>query len=129
MPYLNKVTLMGHLTADPELRHTQRGTPYVNFTIAQNFRAGDGGEERAEFYDCVAWKGWAENFVKGAKKGALVLVDGRLRQESWTDRDSGQKRSRLRVNAQLTMVIPKSEGAGGAQERVVFEHIEEDVPF
>ena len=54
---------------------------------------------------------WAENLAKDAKKGSLVLVDGRLRQETWTDRESGQKRSRIRVNSHMAMLIPKRPGA------------------
>ena len=95
MPYLNEVTLMGHLTADPELKQTPAGS-VASFTLALNSAGGD-GKPRAEFFDCEVWKGWAENLARTARKGLLVLVTGRLRHEQWTEQKTNAKRSRIKV--------------------------------
>src|SRR5882672_10203697 len=77
MAYINQVTLMGHLTADPELKTTPAGDSVATFSVAVNSKLKS-GESRAEFFDVEIWKGWATNLCKTAKKGALVLLTGRL---------------------------------------------------
>jgi single-strand DNA-binding protein len=129
MAYLNKTTLLGHLTADPELSFTKNGIPYCRFSIAQNPRNQEGQEMPPEFFDCVVWRGWAENFVKDASKGALVLADGRIRQESWEDQESGQKRSKLRVMARLVVVIPRLHSSTEVPVGVETESTPESIPF
>lgn len=104
MPSLNHVTLMGHLTADLEIRHTPNGDKVGNFSLGVNYRSRD-GKEHAEFYQCEVWKGWAENLARTAKKGALVLVEGRLMQETWRDKETGQNRSRVKVRAKRAFHI------------------------
>jgi single-strand DNA-binding protein len=99
MAYLNHAVLMGNLTHDPELRYTPQGIPVATFTVAINFRDREGETTHGEFFRCEAWRGWAENLVKTARKGSLVLVEGRLRQETWKDRSSGEPRSRIKVQA------------------------------
>lgn len=123
MPYLNKSILLGYLTADPELQCTTGGTPFCNFTIAQNFRTPEGEEGRAEFYECTVWRGWAEIFVRAAQKGTLVLVEGRLRQDQWDDPETGKKRSRLKVQAQLVVAIPRNSDLRDPKEEKVEEQI------
>ncbi len=98
MPTLNTVTLMGHLVADPAIRFTPSGEKVANFSLGTNYKAKD-GKEHAEFFDVEVWGGWAENLAKTAKKGALVLIEGRLRQESWKDKETGENRSRVKVRA------------------------------
>lgn len=89
MSDLNSVHLTGRLVSDPEkLRPKEKWI--AEFTIAQN-----NGE--AEFFDVVVYGGWAENLA--AKKGDAVLVEGRLKQDRWIDRDTGSQRSRVRVIA------------------------------
>ena len=130
MAYLNKTTLLGHTTADPELSYTKNGTPYCRFSIAQNPRSHDGQELPPEFFECVVWKGWAENFVNNASKGSLVLADGRIRHESWEDRETGQKRSKVRVAARLVMVIPHYQEAPQlTAEGVEVETTQGTIPF
>jgi single-strand DNA-binding protein len=124
MPYLNHVTLMGHLTADPELKRTPAGDAVTTFTVGINFKLKS-GEQRAEFFDCEAWKGWAENLCRTAKKGSLVLLTGRLKQESWVDSKTNGKRSRIKVVAQRALHV-EAQYAEDPPER---EPGEEDVPY
>ncbi len=130
--YINHCTVMGHLTADPELVTTRGGNKLAEFTIAQNFKV-EGKEEWAEFYDCQVWGGWAENFCKSARKGSLVLVEGRLLQERWTDEASGKGRSRMKVRARKVFDLRASRQGGqeAAREELEAEVVPEgkDVPF
>jgi single-strand DNA-binding protein len=93
----NTVHLLGNLTADPELKRVG-ATALATFTVAINFR-DKSGKTSAEFFPCEVWGGWAENLVKTAKKGALVAVYGRLKQDTWEDKASQEKRSRVVVRA------------------------------
>ncbi len=104
MPYLNTVTLLGHLTADPELKTTPGGDAVATFSVGINSKLKN-GDSRAEFFDCEVWKGWAENLCKTAKKGSLVLLHGRLRQEQWVDAKTNAKRSRVKVVAQRALHV------------------------
>ena len=130
--YVNHVTLMGHLTADLELITTRGGSKLAEFTIAQNFKV-EGKEEWAEFYDCQVWGGWAENFCKSAKKGSLVLVEGRLLQERWTDEATGKGRSRMKIRARKVFDLRASRQAGheAAPEVLEAEVVsgEKEIPF
>ena len=94
MPYINTVSLMGHLTANPELKNLAGGKTVCSFTIAINGRQ----EGEADFFPCEIWGGWAQNLAKTATKGSLVLVEGNLGQDRW-EKD-GQKHSRIKVKAQ-----------------------------
>ena len=114
MPYLNTITLMGHLTADPELKATPAGDSVATFSVAINSKLKS-GESRAEFFDCEVWKGWAENLCKTARKGSLVLLQGRLRQEQWVDAKTNGKRSRVKVVAQRAFHV-EAQYAGDEPE-------------
>lgn len=89
---LNKVILMGRFAADPELRHTQSGTPVCSFRLAveRDFKDKDGSRQ-TDWLDCVAWKGTAEFISRYFSKGRLVVVEGSLQTRSWTDKE-GNKR-------------------------------------
>lgn len=100
MANFNKVVLVGNLTRDPELRFTAKGSAVGDLAIAINrsFQS-DGGEKREEttFVDIKVWSKTAENCGKFLKKGASVLVEGRLQTDQWEDKQSGQKRTKLVV--------------------------------
>ena len=99
---LNKALFVGNLTADPELIHTPKGTAVVNASVAVNefYTAEDGERQQiTTFIDIKVWGPSAENFAKLAKKGQEILVDGSIRQDTWEDKESGQKRSKLYVRA------------------------------
>lgn len=92
---LNHITLMGRLTRDPELRNTSSGTPVASFTMAvdRDFAPKDGGEKQTDFIDCVAWRGTGEFISKYFSKGSMIVVEGRLEIQDWTDKDGSKRRS------------------------------------
>lgn len=91
---LNKIILMGRLTRDPELRHTQSGTAVASFSLAvdRDFK-GQNGEKETDFIDIVAWRHTAEFVSKYFHKGRMAVVEGRLQMRDWTDRDGGKRRT------------------------------------
>lgn len=90
---LNKITLMGRLTRDPELRTTASGTACASFTIAVERDFANGGEKETDFIDIVAWRSTAEFVSKYFTKGRMAVVSGRLQIRNWTDKDGGKRRS------------------------------------
>ena len=91
---LNHITIMGRLTRDPELRHTQSGVPVASFTLAVDRDYKDqNGQKETDFIDCVAWRGTGEFASKYLSKGRMAVVEGRLQLRDWTDRDGNKRRS------------------------------------
>lgn len=90
---LNRITIMGRLTADPVLRRTQSNKPVTSFTLAvdRDFAKGE-----ADFIDCVAWNNTAEFVSKHFTKGRMAVVTGRLQFREWTD-NNGSKRKNAEV--------------------------------
>ena len=84
---MNKVILMGRLTADPELRQTPQGTPLARFSIAVNRRYQREGSQQADFIDCVAWRQTGEFISRYFRKGSMIAVDGQLQSRSWDGQD------------------------------------------
>lgn len=86
---MNKVILIGRLTADPELRQTQNGTSFCKFTVAVNrkFANKDTGEREADFISCQAWRQTAEFINRYFKKGQMIAVEGTLRTGSYQDKN------------------------------------------
>jgi len=101
MANLNRVFLIGRLVADPQLSHTNSGTPFTRFRIAVNtpYRDRSGNwQEETLFIDVVLWRDAADRAVSRFNKGTRVLVEGRLRQSSW-ETEEGERRSRIEVRA------------------------------
>ena len=96
---LNKIFVMGRLTADPELRRTQSGTPVASFTVAvdRDFK-GQNGDKETDFIPVVAWRQIGEFVSRYFTKGRMAVVEGRLQNRSWTDRD-GNKRTTSEIVA------------------------------
>lgn len=92
---INKVILMGRLTADPELKQTANGVSVVQFTVAVN-RAYSKDEQKTDFLDCTAFNKKAEFLSKYFRKGSSVIVFGNIQVESFTDKD-GNKRKSTRI--------------------------------
>ena len=92
---LNHVTIMGRLTRDPELRHTQSGTAVTSFTLAvdRDFKDRNTGEKATDFIDIVAWRQTAEFVSRYFTKGRMAVVEGRLQLRDWTDRDGNKRRA------------------------------------
>lgn len=90
---LNKVILMGRLTADPELRRTTSGTAVTSFSLAvERTKARDGSKE-TDFIDVVAWSGTAEFVCRWFQKGQLLALCGRLQTRVWEDREGNRRKS------------------------------------
>ncbi|MFR1319890.1 MAG: single-stranded DNA-binding protein [Akkermansia sp.] len=109
MANLNKVFLMGNLTADPELRYTPKGTAVTDIRLAINrYYAGDNSERQEEttFVDVTLWNRQAEVAGNYLSKGRGVFVEGRLQLDSWEDKASGQKRTKLRVIGENIQLFP-----------------------
>ncbi len=96
---LNKITIMGRLTRDPELRRTGSGVAVTSFTLAvdRDF-GGQNGEKEVDFIDCVAWRQTGEFVSKYFAKGRMAVVAGRLQIRKWKDKD-GNNRSTAEVVA------------------------------
>jgi single-strand DNA-binding protein len=114
MANLNRVLLIGNLTRDPEIRYTPKGTAVADIALAVNrVFTGEDGEKREEvtYVDVVVWSRLAEIAEQYLKKGRPVFIEGRLQLDSWDDKQTGQKRSRLRVVAEnLQMLGSRGEG-------------------
>ena len=114
---LNRIILMGRLTRDPELRHTQTGTAVASFSLAvdRDFRNRDIGEKGVDFIDVVAWRNTAEFVSKYFTKGRMAVVEGRLQIRDWTDREGGKRRSAEVVADNIYFGDSKRDGeTGGA---------------
>ena len=111
---INQVILMGRLTRDPEQRTTTGGKTIASFSIAVD-RGGD--SDQADFFDITAWEKLGELVVQYLGKGRRVLVQGRLRQDSWDDKETGKKRSRVEVTAtDVTFLDGPSDGQGSGSQ-------------
>jgi single-strand DNA-binding protein len=100
MASFNRVILMGNLTRDPEVRQAQNGTYICKASLAVNERMPDGNggyKEEPSFIDMVVFGRRGEAFGKYMQKGRPVMIEGKLRQSRWEDKESGQKRSKLEV--------------------------------
>ncbi len=115
MPSLNKVLLMGNLTRDPELRVTPKGTPICQFSLAINrqFKM-ESGESREEviYVDVEAWGKQGETIAKYMTKGRPLYVEGRLRLDQWEDKNTKEKRSRMKVVLEQFQFLGDSRGGG-----------------
>ena len=125
MAYLNKVVLIGNMTRDTELRYTPRGTPLADISLAINRVTGGGesGNERREeviFVDVTLWGRSAEIVAEFGGKGKPLFVEGRLHLDTWEDKTTHQKRSRLKVVAENIQLLGSPRGGAGngkSQER------------
>ena len=110
---LNKVFLIGNLTADPELRSTAGGQKVCTLRIATNRvwknQAGE-KQEKAEFHSVILWGRLAEIADQYLKKGNMAYVEGRIQTRSWDDQQSGQKKYRTEIVAERLQLGPKGAG-------------------
>lgn len=147
---LNTVQLIGRMTRDPELKQTSSGTSYCRFSIANNRNYSVNGEKREEvsFFNCVAWGKQAEIITRYCRKGKQVAIEGRLKQNSWDDKD-GKKQSTVDVVVDQLQMLGQSDsqdrgnGGGGYQPQESYggqsssapaedfpsDMMDDDVPF
>jgi single-strand DNA-binding protein len=116
MASYNKVMLIGNLTRDPEIKYTPKGTAIADIGLAVNRNyTTEGGEKREEttFIDVTLWGRVAEIVGEYCKKGRPLFVEGRLQLDTWEDKQSGQKRSKLKVVGENIQLLGSREGGGG----------------
>src|SRR4051812_21699870 len=116
MADLNKVFLMGRLTFDPELRRTPSGTAVTELRMATSRSwSGRDGERREEtlFIDVTVWDRQAENCCQYLRKGSSIHVEGSLKMDSWEDKNTGEKRSKIRVHADRVQFLDSRRGDSG----------------
>ncbi len=112
---LNHIVIMGRLARDPELRHTQTGTPVASFTLAvdRDFKDKNTGERATDWIDVVAWRGTGEFVSRYFSKGRMAVVDGRLQIREWTDKEGNKRRSAEVVADNVYFGDSKRDGDGG----------------
>ena len=119
MSSFNRVTLIGNLTREPELKKTKTGLAVAELGLALNrVWSNENGQRQEEttFVDVTVWGKSAENAAKYLQKGRSVLVEGRLQLDTWMDSKSGQNRSKLRVVAESLQFMGSNQQSGGAAE-------------
>ncbi|MDX2037908.1 MAG: single-stranded DNA-binding protein [Isosphaeraceae bacterium] len=115
MADLNKVFLMGALTADPELRYTSGGTAVADLRLVTSRTwTGKEGERREDklYIDITVWNRQAENCCQYLKKGRTIFVEGYLKLESW-ESPTGEKRSKVKVEAERVQFLDRKDDGGG----------------
>jgi len=123
---MNKVIVSGNLTKEPELRYLPDGTAVGSFSIAVNEKYKD--KETVSFFDVTVWGKTAENCGQYIFKGSKVLIEGRLKQESWEDKE-GKKQYRIKIIAQRVEFIGKPKEQAHAEPGVDQTQNESNVPF
>ena len=113
---LNKIFLMGRLTRDPELRHTQSGKAVASFSLAvdRDFKDKDTGEKATDFIEIVAWGNTGEFVSKYFSKGRMAVVVGRLQVREWTDKEGNKRRTYEVVADDVYFGDSKKEAGGNA---------------
>ena len=99
---INAVTLVGRLVRDPELSYTAGNKPVCKMSIANN--RGSNPDD-VNFFDVVAWEKTAEACGNNLKKGSQIIVEGRLKMDKWTDKTSGQSRTKVNIVANVVQFI------------------------
>ncbi len=116
MASFNKVILVGNLTRDPELRYTPKGMAIAQIGIAVNrVWTNEAGEKKEEvtFIDVDVFGRTAENVGQYMRKGRPILIEGRLKLDQWDDKQTGQKKSKLKVIADTVQFLGSPTGGGG----------------
>jgi single-strand DNA-binding protein len=137
MVSLNKMTIIGNLGSEPEMRFTPSGRPVTSFSIATNWRYTTAEGERkedTEWFNVVAWGKLAEQCNQFLTKGRLVYIEGRLRLRTWEGQD-GQKRARNEITAEKVKFLDR-QGAPSATSEAKPDDVEQpgdvepdDIPF
>lgn len=115
----NKVILLGNLTRDPEVKYTPKGTAIADIGLAVNRQySTESGEKREDvtFIDITLFGRTAEVVGQYCKKGRPLMVEGRLQLDSWDDKQTGQKRSKLKVVGENIQLLGGRDDAGSGEE-------------
>jgi single-strand DNA-binding protein len=115
MKSVNKVILVGNLGKDPEIKYTPQGKPVAKFSLATNERYKDKDgqwQDRTEWHNIVLWERLAEIAGEYLKKGGKVYIEGRIRTDSWDDKQSGQKKYMTNIiGSDIVLLGGRGEGA------------------
>jgi single-strand DNA-binding protein len=120
MANLNKVMLIGNLTRDPELRHTPKGTAVSEISLAiKRIWNNEQGQKQEEvtYVDVTLWGRQAEVAQQYLTKGSPAYIEGRLQLDSWDDKETGKKRSKLKIVGEVLQLLGSKGGGGGSSER------------
>lgn len=135
---LNKVFLQGRLVADPELRHTQQGTPVASYRLAvdRDYKSKDANAQNTDFVNIVSWRNTAEFVSRYFTKGRMMLVEGRLQMRNYTDKDGNRRVAAEVVTDNVHFADSRKDGSnnedGSLQESAGFEELADDdgdLPF
>ena len=135
---LNKVFLQGRLVADPELRHTQQGTPVASYRLAvdRDYKSKDSNAQNTDFVNIVSWRNTAEFVSRYFTKGRMMLVEGRLQMRSYTDKDGNRRVAAEVVTDNVHFADSRKDGSnnedGSLQESAGFSELADDdgdLPF
>jgi single-strand DNA-binding protein len=120
---VNKVTLMGNVTKDPDLRFTPSGAAVLSFSIATNrrYKSGEEWKDEPSFHNIVVWRN-AESLSKRLKKGTRLYVEGRLQTRSWDDAE-GKKQYKTEIVVDSVVLIARYEGDNHATDKVAVEDL------
>jgi len=146
MASVNKVILIGNITRDPEIKYIPKGTAVTDLGLAVNRRysiEGGGRREETVFIEITFWGRQAEVASEFLKRGSTVYVEGRLQMDTWEDKQTGQKRSRLRVVAENFQLLWGRQGGPASPQHFedassfpgqppassLKEEKEDDIPF
>lgn len=132
--HVNKVFFTGRLVRDPDLRTTGDSTRVCNITLAQSTRKKEGDrwvDGETMFLDVALWGKRAESFASHHQKGDETYIEGKLRFDQWEDRDTGQKRTKMKVDADDWQFVPKAapRDSGGAPSTSGAGRGGDDTPF
>ena len=120
MANLNKVMLIGNLTRDPELRHTPKGTAVSEISLAiKRIWNNEQGQKQEDvtYVDVTLWGRQAEVAQQYLTKGSPAYIEGRLQLDSWDDKETGKKRSKLKIVGEVLQLLGSKGGGGGSSER------------
>lgn len=107
---MNKALLIGRLTKDPEIRHTQNGATVVSYTLAVNRRVQTPGQPDADFISCVAWNKTADLMAQYLHKGSLIGVEGRIQTRSYDNQYGNRVYITEVMTESIQFLEPKNEG-------------------
>lgn len=133
---INKVTLLGNLGKDPEVKYTPQGTAVAKFSLAttDHYKDREGNwQDRTEWHNVVLWKRLAEIAGEFLKKGSKVYVEGSIRTDSWDDKKSGEKKYRTEIIGNDLILIGGTDksatATAPAQAAPQGPITDDDIPF
>ena len=136
MTDINRVTIIGRMTRDAELRYTPAGSAVCSFSLAngRSYTQGSEKKEQTSYFDCVAWSKLGELIAEYCKKGTQIAVEGRLQQRPWEDSE-GNRKSKIEIVAENIQFLSRPKEQAAEQHKDVtgtvppFDELPSDNPF